>query len=316
MESLYYGRRNVLTAGNIDVLEPAIVHTASAASKQGWSCRCLYISREFLQYSALDFGATRLPPLQPLLARNERLLFLRLRWAHHRLEADGDELEGETLLTGALAALVERLAGRPHKIVQEGHEPRHVSTIRSFLDEHDDSRVSLADLARTVELNPVYLVRSFRQHTGLPPHAYQKQMRLNRACRMLQSATPASEVACAVGFADQSHLTRVFKQLMGVNQLNTHEAYSVGPTRSAKVDRPVARLRWATAALCAPASVRAAHFRFGVIFHRHANRLATEGLALKADVALIRLRRGVCANFCRSKLPFRIILLVAKSNSA
>jgi AraC-like DNA-binding protein len=216
VESLYYGRRNVLTAGDIDVLEPAIVHTASAASKQGWSCRCLYISREFLQYSALDFGATRLPPLQPLLARNERLLFLRLRWAHHRLETDGDELEGETLLTGALAALVERLAGRPHKIVQEGHEPRHVSTIRSFLDEHYDSRVSLADLARTVELNPVYLVRSFRQHTGLPPHAYQKQMRLNRACRMLQSATPASEVACAVGFADQSHLTRVFKQLMGV----------------------------------------------------------------------------------------------------
>jgi AraC family transcriptional regulator len=136
--------------------------------------------------------------------------------AHLRLEADNDELEGETLLTGGLAALVERFAGSPHKIIQVGCEPRHVSTIRSFLDEHYDRRVSLAELARIVELNPVYLVRSFRQHVGLPPHAYQRQTRLNRACRMLQLGAPASEVAYAVGFADQSHLTRVFKQLLGV----------------------------------------------------------------------------------------------------
>jgi hypothetical protein len=66
VESLYHGRRNVLTAGDIDVLEPGVVHTASAASKRGWSCRCLYISREVIQYSALEFGATRLPPLEPL----------------------------------------------------------------------------------------------------------------------------------------------------------------------------------------------------------------------------------------------------------
>jgi AraC-like DNA-binding protein len=216
VESLYHGRRNALTAGDIDVLEPGVAHTASARDKAGWSCRCLYISREFLEYSALEFGATRLPPLKPLLGRNEQPLFLRLRLAHLRLEADNDELEGETLLTGGLAALVERFAGSPHKIIQVGCEPRHVSTIRNFLDEHYDRRVSLAELARIVELNPVYLVRSFRQHVGLPPHAYQRQTRLNRACRMLQLGAPASEVAYAVGFADQSHLTRVFKQLLGV----------------------------------------------------------------------------------------------------
>lgn len=216
VESLYHGRRNVLTAGDIDVLEPGVVHTASAGDKEGWSCRCLYISGEFLKYSALEFGATHLPPLEPLLEGNERLLFLRLQWAHHRLEADGDELESETLLTGGLAALVERFAGGPYKIIHEGHEPQHVSTIRSFLDEYYDRRILLADLARMVELNPVYLVRSFRQHVGLPPHAYQRQIRLNRACRMLQFGAPASEVAYAVGFADQSHLTRVLKKVMGV----------------------------------------------------------------------------------------------------
>jgi AraC-like DNA-binding protein len=216
VESLYNGRRNVLTAGDIDVLEPGIVHSASTADKQSWSCLCLYISRAFLEYSALDPGATGLPPLQPLLRRNERRLFLRLRRAFHGLKEDSDELEGETLLTGALAALVERFAAKPHKIIRNGHEPRHVSTIRSFLDEHYDRRVSLADLARMIDLNPVYLARSFRQHVGIPPHAYRIQMRVNRACQMLRLGAPVSEVAYVVGFADQSHLTRVFKQVMGV----------------------------------------------------------------------------------------------------
>jgi AraC-like DNA-binding protein len=216
VESLYLGRRNVLTAGDIDVLEPGIVHTASAAGEEGWSCRCLYISTKFLEYSALEFGATRLPPLESLLERNERPLFLRFQWAHYHLEADSDELEGETLLTGALAALVARFAGRPHKVIQAGHEPRHVATIRNFLDEHYGRQASLADLARMVELNPVYLVRCFRRHIGLPPHAYRRQVRLNQACRMLRLGVRASEVACAVGFADQSHLTRVFKHVMGV----------------------------------------------------------------------------------------------------
>jgi AraC-like DNA-binding protein len=216
VESLYHGRRNLLTAGDVDVLEPGVVHTASAGDKEGWSCRCLYISRQFLEYSALEFGEKRLPLLEPLLGRKERPLFLRLRWAHVRLEAGRDELEGETLLTGALATLVERFAGEPHKVVRQGHEPRHVATIRNFLDEHYERRVSLTDLARMVELSPVYVVRSFRRHIGLPPHAYRRQVRLNQACRMLRLGVPASEVAHAVGFADQSHLTRVFKHVMRI----------------------------------------------------------------------------------------------------
>jgi AraC family transcriptional regulator len=83
-------------------------------------------------------------------------------------------------------------------------------------------------LARMVELNPVYLGRSFRQHMGLPPHAYQRQIRLNRACRMLQLGVPASQVGYAVGFADQSHLTRVFKRVLGV----TPAQYARGSQRS------------------------------------------------------------------------------------
>jgi AraC-like ligand binding domain len=55
---------DALTAGDIDVLEPGVVHMGGAADGKAWSCRCLYISGQLLEYSALDLGEapfSRLP---------------------------------------------------------------------------------------------------------------------------------------------------------------------------------------------------------------------------------------------------------------
>jgi AraC-like DNA-binding protein len=216
MLSIYRGRQNALRPGDIDILEPGVVHTSWPGEECGWSYRCLYISPEFLRHSVLEFGKLYLPSLDPLLGRREPSLFRHLQRAHHHLETDEEGLEGETLLTTALAELVERSAAVPHRAVRSGNEPGHVGTVRAYLDAHYGTRVSLAQLATMVELNPVYLVRSFRRKVGLPPHAYQRQVRLTRARQMLQSGMPVADVACAVGFADQSHLTRVFKQAMGI----------------------------------------------------------------------------------------------------
>jgi AraC-like DNA-binding protein len=58
--------------------------------------------------------------------------------------------------------------------------------------------------------------RMFARHMGLPPHAYRKQKRIRKAKQMLIDRVPISRVAVETGFADQSHLTRHFKQVVGV----------------------------------------------------------------------------------------------------
>ncbi|CAA9481240.1 MAG: Transcriptional regulator, AraC family [uncultured Rubrobacteraceae bacterium] len=50
----------------------------------------------------------------------------------------------------------------------------------------------------------------------MPPHAYQTQARLDRARSLLLRGWPPARVARETGFADQSHLTRRFKRLVGV----------------------------------------------------------------------------------------------------
>ena len=83
---------------------------------------------------------------------------------------------------------------------------------------HDNlaENTSLEELRVHVGLSPFYFSRIFRQYTGLPPHAYRKQQRVQLAKQLLRNDVPIAQVAAESGFSDQSHLTRHFKQIVGV----------------------------------------------------------------------------------------------------
>ncbi|MCY1439187.1 Arabinose operon regulatory protein [compost metagenome] len=75
---------------------------------------------------------------------------------------------------------------------------------------------SLEELAAAVRLSPFHFARTFRRATGMPPHAWLKQQRLDQARALLKAGCEPAGVAAQLGFADQSHLTRQFKQAYGV----------------------------------------------------------------------------------------------------
>jgi AraC family transcriptional regulator len=77
--------------------------------------------------------------------------------------------------------------------------------------------ISLDRLAESVNISPSHLRRLFKQATGLAPHQYLLQLRVNRAKELLLTGSfSVGEVAAEVGFADQSHLHRHFKRVFGV----------------------------------------------------------------------------------------------------
>jgi methylphosphotriester-DNA--protein-cysteine methyltransferase len=61
-----------------------------------------------------------------------------------------------------------------------------------------------------------HLAHLFRQTVGLPPHAYQNQVRLSQARKPLAQGFTASYVANEVFFFDQTHFTNQFKRHVGV----------------------------------------------------------------------------------------------------
>ncbi len=74
----------------------------------------------------------------------------------------------------------------------------------------------LSALAAAAGVSTFHLIRLFRAATGLTPHAYLEQVRVHRASELLRQGMGVSLVACLTGFADQSHLTRQFRKLVGV----------------------------------------------------------------------------------------------------
>jgi AraC-like DNA-binding protein len=91
-----------------------------------------------------------------------------------------------------------------------------VRRARRFLEERWAAPVSLAELAAHAGLSRFELARTFRAQVGLPPHAFQLDLRIARARALLAAGEPAAAVAATCGFYDQAHLTRVFKRAVGV----------------------------------------------------------------------------------------------------
>ena len=80
--------------------------------------------------------------------------------------------------------------------------------------------LKVSEIAEILGLNPNHLSNQFRKETGESLTAYLKDVRLSYAMRLLQiSNLSLSDIALEVGFYDQSHFSRVFRERYGMTPL-------------------------------------------------------------------------------------------------
>jgi AraC family transcriptional regulator len=86
-----------------------------------------------------------------------------------------------------------------------------------YINAHLEQDLSLTELATIVQISPHYFSHLFKQSMGISAHQYVIRCRVERAKNLLlQGNLSLAEVAYKVGFANQSHLNRHFKRLLGV----------------------------------------------------------------------------------------------------
>jgi len=113
-----------------------------------------------------------------------------------------------------------------------------IRAVRDALADRLADPPSLDELAVAAGMSPFALLRAFRDATGLPPHAYLNQLRVRLARRLLDAGLPPAEVAAEAGFADQPHLTRHFKRVVGVPPGAYQRERAGRPARTYKNRRP------------------------------------------------------------------------------
>jgi AraC-like DNA-binding protein len=138
----------------------------------------------------------------------------RISRLHKLLETRGSLLRRQTAAVEAATLLMSRHAGIG--LPRLGAQDARVALVRERLDAAVGDNVQLSELSTLTGLPGYTLVRAFVRGTGMPPHQYHLQVRINAAKRLLARGEPASGVAAATGFVDQSHLTRHFRRVVGM----------------------------------------------------------------------------------------------------
>jgi AraC-like DNA-binding protein len=102
----------------------------------------------------------------------------------------------------------------PPKLQASGCE-RAVRRAREYIEDNYADSISLDDLAEVVGLSKFHMDRSFKEKIGVPLHEYQTRVRIARSLELLRQGIRPAHASQAVGFVDQSHMHRVFREQLG-----------------------------------------------------------------------------------------------------
>ena len=132
-------------------------------------------------------------------------------------------------------ALLFELCGHVEKMQPaDATEPTWLAAALERIHAAYPERIDLRALGASVGVSPVHLTRCFRRFHGRGVGDYVQGLRVRDVCRHLsESDATATEIAQTLGFADHSHLTRVFKRITGV----TPAAYRARSTETRAAER-------------------------------------------------------------------------------
>lgn len=208
----------VLHAGTLVLVPAARVHSCNPLPASAWSYQMLHLDTAWLDLVRREYTIAQADPGANSALRIVRspALYAQFCSLNALLFSDTDSLDKESAMIefigdcdGAPGAGVERSTASPDlaaRILPAMELLRHTSA----------SNTPLQHLARAAGMSRYQLIRAFRAATGLTPHAWQLNQRVNLGRELLRGGKSIAQVAHSLGFADQAHFQRVFKAHAGV----------------------------------------------------------------------------------------------------
>ena len=211
--------RGMVEAGSGDTItvNPGEVHDGAPIGDAGRAWRMLYFNPSLIAEAAHDIseGKTRIYEFSCPVIRDAGVSnrFQKL----FSIVTRGNE--GKTALRReeSFLMLLPDVMCEQNRFDGKRLVPKAIFNVKSLIDDNPVVPITLSDLARASGLSRFQVLRGFVRATGLTPHAYLVQRRINLARRLIAHGAPLAEAAVASGFADQSHMTRIFVRKYGIS---------------------------------------------------------------------------------------------------
>lgn len=204
--------RERLDSGAVVIVNPQTVHACNPIDGQPWSYLMFYVDARWLGGLQHELGASdggRFSPYSSILSRDPTLFTGLTQLYATLLDPDNETLHKQSVAVEYFSQLQQTLA--PTATLAR-IEPLQLQRAADYIAEHCTEALRLEDICRAAELSPSYLIRAFKQHYGMTPHAYLLNRRIQCSQHWLRQGQDLAEVALAAGFADQAHFQRTFKR--------------------------------------------------------------------------------------------------------
>lgn len=217
------GQSHRVNAGDLMILRAGQRHAYSADGADPWSILWVhYAGRLDTAYNAMLPGhavVAQIGVQARLIAAFEQLLALR-----HAGFSVPRFVQGACLLKSLLTDFACAAAQRP----ESGRRPLDMEKLTAQMRESLGAELDLDTLAATANLSKFHFIRCFKEHTGHAPIQRFIQMKMQRACELLDSTDkPVKAIASEVGYQDPFYFSRIFKRTIGVSPQQYREQHAI-----------------------------------------------------------------------------------------
>jgi AraC-like DNA-binding protein len=215
---VYVDRHYRVSAGTLVFMNPEWVHACNPVENQPWAYLMMYVDADWLARLRFRLGLLDEPVWQDLncdVSQSEPLFVGFQALTDCLLDEQVPIRDKRRRVEEFLSGVMVSVSAQPQQsVLSPLPVPPELQELARYLDAHCADELSLEWMAERAGLSPSHLVRVFRKHFGLTPHAYQTNRRVQLGQRALRQGAPIADAALAAGFFDQPHFQRVFKRLV------------------------------------------------------------------------------------------------------
>lgn len=205
-----------LHPGTLVFVPATRVHACNPAPETAWSYQMLHLDAAWLHAVRMEYAQAHSLDTEPIRVVTDPSVYARFCQLNALLFSEVSPCDKEA----ALIVFIGDCDTRQGLRIEAPDAPsKLLAQIRPALDclrTAPASSITLDELAQLADMSRYQLIRAFRAVTGMTPHAWQLNQRINLAREQLRGGERISDVAQNLGFADQAHFQRVFKAHTGV----------------------------------------------------------------------------------------------------